>query len=275
MTSQGMSKKQTVIARLYDRCKSRGNLVFSNDEVRDVARTLDFKNYFDATKIDSSAGLPPTLLSDDAFVIHLGNQRPARHQFVNGIADGYHKFEPVPDHHRYRWIYRPSVLNNVNTIESNILSVGYNQRIIHDFLYEDITASPKIYSSNRTQISLHYSLDHYTNGGEIATTWIRAERVQVEIDLTMEYLGHITIFEAKNGMPPDFNVFQIFNPYRYYRDIAHDMLVRSIKCCYLLRIQGGTGRPERLLLYLYSFTHPQTPGSIRLERCAEYTLVTR
>ena len=35
MSTQGRSKKQTVITRLYDRCKARGNFVFDNNEVKE------------------------------------------------------------------------------------------------------------------------------------------------------------------------------------------------------------------------------------------------
>ena len=257
MTSQDMSKKQTVIARLYDICKSRGNLVFTNDEVREVAASVDFRNHFDATKIDNSAGLPNPLVADDAFVVHLGQ---GKHQFVYGIASGYHQFEPIPEERRYQWPYRRSILNNINTSESNILSVGNNQRIIHDFLYEDIAASPKAYGSNRTQIPLDY---------RIGAAAISVGRVQVEIDFTLEHLGVITVFEAKNGEPSDFNVFQLFNPYRYYLRVTQSLPVTAINCCYLLR------QRDRLRLYLYSFADPQNPGSIQLERNAEYTLVPR
>ena len=257
MTSQGMSKKQTVLTRLYDICKARGNLAFNNDEVKAVSAEVDFKNPFDATKIDNSRTLPGQMLADDIFVVHLGR---GWHKFVSGIATGYHEFEPVPTELCYQWPYRRSILNNINTSESNILSVGYNQRIIHDFLYEDIAASPKVYGSNRTHIPLDYRI-----GDDV----IDVARVQVEIDFTLEYQNAITVFEAKNGDPADFNVFQIFNPYRYYRRATQSPPVTGINCCYLLR-QG-----DRLRLYLYLFTDPQNPGSIQLERNAEYTLVPR
>ena len=257
MSTQGRSKKQTVIARLYDHCKARGNFIFDNNEVKAVCAEVDFGNPFDATKIDNSAGLPDSLIADDVFVVHLGR---GRHQFVHGISSGYHRFEPIPGERRYQWPYRRSILNNINTSESNILSVGYNQRIIHDFLYEDIAASPKVYGSNRTRIPLDYHI------GDDA---IAATRVQVEIDFTLEYLGAITVFEAKNGDPGDFNVFQLFNPYRYYRRATESSPVTGINCCYLLR------QDNRLRLYLYLFEDPQNPGSIRLERNAEYMLVTR
>lgn len=257
MTTRGMSKKQAVIVRLYDNCRDRGNLVFDNNEVKAVCAEVDFGNPFDATKIDNSAGLPDSLVADDVFVVHLGR---GRHQFVYGIASGYHRFEPIPDERRYQWPYRRSILNNINTSESNILSVGYNQRIIHDFLYEDIAASPKVYSSNRTHIPLDY---------RIGDDEINVARVQVEIDFTLEHLGAITVFEAKNGEPEDFNVFQLFNPYRYYRRATQSPPVTAINCCYLLR------HGDRLRLYLYSFDDQSNPGSIRLERNAEYTLVPR
>ena len=222
-----------------------------------VSSEVNFGNPFDATKIDSSPGLPESLIADDAFVVHLGH---GHHQFVHGISTGYHRFEPIPEEQCHQWPYRPSILNSINTSESNILSVAYNQRIIHEFLYEDIAASPKVYSSNRT----HIPLDYHIGNEEIDST-----RVQVEIDFTLENLGAITAFEAKNGRPVDFNIFQLFNPYRYYRHITQSPPVTGINCCYLL-IQRN-----RMRLYLYYFNDPRDPGSIQLERNAEYTLVSR
>ena len=213
MAAQNQNNKKVVTARLYDWCKARCSLVccrpfhFNNDEVRAICAEVGFGNAFDVTKIDNSADLPDELIQDDVFIVHLGSRRRMGgrgsvgwHQFVSGLANGYHSFEPIPKECRYQWRYRRSMLNNINTSESNILSVGYNQRIIHDFLYEDITASPKVYGSNRTQIPLQY---------RIGRDQINARRVQVEIDFTMEYQGQITVFEAKNGTPVDFNVFSV------------------------------------------------------------------
>ena len=259
MTDQPLSKKQTVIAELYALCKSRGNLVFNNNEVREVCARVGFSNQFDATKWSNSRNLPGALAADDVFVVSLGG---GRHRFVSGIAIGYHEFESIPEERRYPWPYRRSLLNNVNTSESNILSMGYNHRIIHDFLYKDIAASPKVYGSHRTHVPLNY---------RIGEDEINAKSVQLEIDFTTEYLGEVTVFEAKNGEPHDFNVFQLFNPFHHYSRlrIAQNLHIATINCCYLLR--EGT----KLQLYLYSFADPQNPGSIHLLRNAEYTLVPR
>ena len=259
VTGQSLNKKQTVITDLYSLCKARGDLDFNNEEVRAASARVGFGNPFDATKLDNSGALPKALVDDDVFIVHLGR---GRHRFVSGIAIGYHAFESIPEERRYQWPYRRSLLNNVNTSESNILSVAYNQRIIHDFLYEDIAASPKVYSSNRT----HIPLDYHIGGDEI-----NVSRVQVEIDFTAEYQGAVTVFEAKNGDPTDFNVFQLFNPFRYYSGLgaAKDIPIVNINGCYLLR-QG-----DRIRLYLYSFDDPRDPGSIQLLHNAEYTLVLR
>lgn len=251
------SKKKQALEMVYKECQARGRFAFDNDLAREICAQVGLKNHFDITKIDSSAALPDALRQDDVFVVHLGG---GNHQFARGIAVGYHRFEPIPDYSKFPWQYRPSILNNINTSESNILSVSYNQRIIHDFLYEDIAASPKIYGSNRTHIPLDY---------RIAADRISVSRVQVEIDMTMEHQGRITVFEAKNGTPTDFNVFQLFNPYRYYLRETQGAQSVSIDCCYLLRAAS------RLRLYLYRFQDPRNPGSIQLVRNAEYELVER
>ena len=98
---------------------------------------------------------------------------------------------------------------------------------------------------------------------------INVTRVQVEIDFTLEHSGMITVFEAKNGEHPDFNIFQLFHPFRYYLRATADLKVKAIQCCYLLH------QDNRLMLYFYSFPETDNPGSIQLERNAEYTLVPR
>lgn len=85
MTTPNASKKQAVIARLYDDCQAAGSLTFDNAAVRQVAAAVGFGNPFDATKIDRSAALPAALADDDAFIVHLGQ---GRHRFVYGISAG-------------------------------------------------------------------------------------------------------------------------------------------------------------------------------------------
>ena len=254
-----LSKKQQVITELYRLCQQRRDFRFHNDDVKSACSKIGFSNAYDATKLDRSALLPPALIEADTFVVHLGE---GWHQFVEGIAIGYHRFENVPEEAHIPWPYHRSILNNVNSSESNILFVGYNHKIIHDFLYQDISAAPRQYGAHRTKIPLNYSVGNHR---------IRATKVQMEIDLTVEYNNDVTVFEAKNGFQHDFNVFQLFTPFRYYNRLKRtkNLPIASVEACYLLRYRN------RLRLYLYAFDDLDTPASIRLLRNAEYTLVER
>lgn len=95
--------------------------------------------------------IPQILLDEDYFILHLGR---GRHKFVKGINNGFHSFEDINEDNIFDWKYRKSILNEFDTSESNILSVAGNQRIIHDFLYEAIVASPKVYNARRTKMEI-------------------------------------------------------------------------------------------------------------------------
>ncbi len=258
-----MGKKQQVISRLFGICRQRGDFTFDNTLVKSVCRQIGFGNAFDVTKIDSLAVLPDDVRQAGYFIVHLGE---GRHRFVEGIGIGYHSFEPIDETERILWKYRRSLLNELDTRESNILSVASNQRVLHDFLYDDIVASPKAYNARRTKLRFGY--------------WIGSERIeavnlQMEIDFTFEYQGVVTVMEGKNGFPPNFAVYQLFHPFRYYVEInrKRDLGIREITGCYILRLREDGDSVLRL--YNYTFEDPEQMASIRLLKKAEYQLVRR
>ncbi len=258
-----MGKKQRVISRLFEICRQRGDLTFDNALVKSVCREVGFGNAFDATKVDSLTILPDDVRQAGYFIVHLGQ---GRHRFVRGIGIGYHSFEPIDETERILWKYRRSLLNELDTSESNILSVASNQRVLHDFLYDDIVASPKAYNARRTKQRFGY--------------WIGSERIeavnlQMEIDFTFEYQGVVTVMEGKNGFPPNFAVYQLFHPFRYYVEIDQEygLGIRGITGCYILRRR--VGKISVLRLYNYTFEDPEQMASIRLLKKAEYHLVHR
>lgn len=250
-----MNKKQKVIDALYKACKKRRDPIFSNDEVKSVCQEIGFSNPFDATKFDNSSLLPESLLADDVYVEHVGE---GWHRFVPGIESGFHTFEEIGEAEKHPWKYRPSLLNEHDKSESNILSVGFNQRILHDFLYEDIVANPKLYMSRRTTFTGSYKI----RGDKVCVN-----RLQMEIDMVLENRGEITIVEGKNNFPKDFAVYQLFHPHLYYNTLKDEQAVgiADIQCCYLLR------RERVLRLYLYRF-HGVEKTSLELIKKAEYTL---
>lgn len=97
----------------------------------------------------------------------------------------------------------------------------------------------------------------------------------MEIDLTMEYLGNVTIFEGKNGFPPDFAVYQLFLPYKYYMSLKkeNNLPIKSISACYILRKKENN--VSTLRLYKYTFSDENDLGSIKLLKSAQYRLTKR
>lgn len=258
-----MGTKQDVITEIFTICKKKRSYIFDNALVKQICKKYNFGNPFDATKLDDTSKFPQILLDDDYFILHLGN---GRHKFVKGIKNGFHNFEKIDENNIYNWKYRKSILNEFDTSESNILSVASNQRIIHDFLYEDIVASPKVYNSRRTKMSLNY----YVGNDKVNT-----ENLQMEIDLTLELNGIITVIEGKNGFPENFAIYQLYHPFKYYSILKKEnkLDVKQISCCYILRKRENDNSVLRL--YNYVFEDENNMASIRLLKSAQYNLIKR
>ena len=196
--------------------------------------------------------------------MHLGenkhNLRKAEHQFVQGIEYGYHTFESIKKEHEPS--YSPSILNDLNTSESNVLSVVFNQRFIYDFL--EIQETPKIYLPHRTKYNFEYKI----NNQKIIT-----HKQQIEVDMTIESNGNVYTFEAKNNFPKDFNVSQLYLPFLYYHENKKQGLaIKNLYPCYLLRKKNKNG-DSVVRLYKYSFTDPYEMSSITLLDSVEYQII--
>ena len=251
------------MAAIFEHCKKKGDFKFHNDLTKEICKETGFANPFDVTHIDNSDKFPENMRIADYFVVNLGK---GWHQFVKGMKHGYHQFEDIPESERVPWKYKKGILDELDTSESNILSVSSNQRILYDFLYEDIRANPNVYNSRRTKMDMQYS---------IGDTTITMDKLQMEIDFTLEFNGDVTVFEAKNGFPVDFAVYQIYHPFKYYFEMkARGRIdVKNVNCCYVLRkfIKGRSV----IRFYLYAFDDLSNMGSLRLLKCREYILEQR
>ncbi len=105
----------------------------------------------------------------------------------------------------------------------------------------------------------------------------RFDSIQIEIDLTIEYKGDVAIFEAKNGTPKDFAVYQLYHPFLYYNTINNNnklpQKLKNIYCVYLVReiINNETN----IKLWCYSFLNSEDITSIKLIKSANYILVNK
>jgi hypothetical protein len=183
----------------------------------------------------------------------------------------YHKFEPIEDNEIVDWPYRPGILDDFSFSESSILSLVNNHRIIHDFLYQDFSAAPKMYNSERKN-SINF--EYYTGERKITV-----EGLQIEIDLTLEFNGHVTVFEGKNTPPASWlencNILQLYNPFRYYYNLRQEnkLKITKLSACYLIRRKQKENSNVRL--YNYTFTDPLDLSSVKLLKKREYRLNKR
>lgn len=265
--SKQLGKKKQVIEHLYNLCSSGGSWEFTNNEVKRAAAKFGFGNPFDATKIDTKSALPDKVINAGYCIAHLGK---GCHRFIRELDKWYHEFESIQDDEIYHWRYRKSLLNDIEAGEASVVSFVFNQHILHDFLYEDVVASPKIYVPGRVRENLEYW---------VGNTYIKAENQQMEVDLTLEYQGTVTVLEAKNRIIKDFTVYQIFHPVLYYHKKAQHLgiQIQHINACYILRynIRAKGQRSTRVRLYLYEFSDRDRLDSIQLVRKAEYHLIRR
>ncbi|MCD6162757.1 MAG: hypothetical protein J7K40_10140 [candidate division Zixibacteria bacterium] len=114
----------------------------------------------------------------------------------------------------------------------------------------------------------------------IGKAYAHFSNLQIEIDLTMEYNNKVTVFEGKNTKNSetwltDFNVYQLYNPYRYYYDLKEDnkIDIQEINACYLVRQKRDNG--SYLRLYKYYFSNPSDITTIILLKKREFRLTRR
>lgn len=255
------NKKQKVITEIFKMCESNNNFVFHNDLVKKVSKKHNFGNHFDATKLDTLDKFPNILIKKDYFIIHQGN---GYHKFVKGIKSAFHEFEIISSKDIVTKEYKRSILNEYDTSESNMLSVGTNLKIFHNFLYGSEETTPKTYFPRRTKTSFEYYFDKER---------MVMENIQMEIDLTMEYDGIVTVFEGKNGLPENFAIYQLFHPFKYFSNIKKEnkLPISQITACYVLRYRENNY--SRLRLYNYTFENENNICSIKLLKNIQYNLV--
>jgi hypothetical protein len=122
---------------------------------------------------------------------------------------------------------------------------------------------------------LQFHLNLLTFNFLIGKEKIEANNLQMEIDLTTEYNGIVTVFEGKNNFPKDFAVYQLFFPFYYYYTLkkSNKLDIKEINCCYVLRKKEK--EQSKIRIYQYTFEKPNDMSSIKLLKSAQYNLIKR
>jgi hypothetical protein len=274
------SKKHTLLDMIVDLCIGRDGpnqpfYIFDNAEVKRLSALIGFANHNDATHIDSGQSRSRKMQEEGFSIVHLGTLRhgrsSARHAFVRTTSI-FHEFEDILESETYEINYRKSPLDEMNTSESNILSLAYNQGIVNRVLYPtELRANPSIYMAHRTRFTPTYHV-----GG----LHLPFGEVQIEVDMTVEHEKHVTVFEAKNWKKnrSDFAIYQLFHPFHYYHKkiLESGTDIHSVDCCYLVRRQltGSHQSGSEIDVRRYTFTDPNDILSITCLSKQRFRLLT-
>ena len=110
----------------------------------------------------------------------------------------------------------------------------------------------------------------YSPTFNIGNTVIDCNKLQIEIDMTFENNGIVTVFEGRFVIEMIFAVYQLYHPFLHYYALMEqgEIDVESVNCCYAVRkvVEDGV----QIMIYLYTFDDPFDMESIRLIRSKSF-----
>ncbi|WP_434329193.1 type II restriction enzyme [Mycoplasma capricolum] len=207
-------------------------------------------------KFDSHDELPEIFKINDISILPINNG-----EYILSHFDLYKEL-PVTKHTKTNVI---KVNNKYTTIsvtdissESKVLNTILLFGILDDFL-EDHNFVSTFNGKMRTN---PFSFSINTKKLEPKKVYINVKKVQCEIDAGLENDNFVVIIEAKNTEPKDFNIRQLYYPYRYW-------LTRTNKP---IRLVFCTYKKNNITLYEYKFKEPEYFSSIELIKFKKYNL---
>ena len=239
-------------------------LKFHNEKVKEVSSRegIKFRNQFDATKFDTKKLLPESLREAEFFIVHLGG---GHHAFVKG--EGYHKFEKIKT--IKEWKAGKSVIDPISESESQSASTAFNDKIIHDFLFDDKNKALELHTARRARVSYEFVINGIP---------LKADKLQIEIDGIYESQENeiIATIEVKNQEHEDFEIRQLFSTMKYFEKMmGWKIKNEKYKFRYLFMKRIRKNNKDRFRIYEYDFPDKMNPNSIRFLKAAQYDIIPK
>lgn len=165
------------------------------------------------TKFDTSANVPPTLKK-----LHLDVLPNSRHSYVLGKFNLYEPFPLDMDKKKSAHITLPNFETlriESLTSESNAINALIVSKTLESFLEE----SELFETFNGRMGTNDFNFEVSLHDGTLSEIEVHA--AQLEIDGGFESDNSIVIMEAKNVFHKDFNIRQLYFPYRKYLEVVH------------------------------------------------------
>ena len=200
----------------------KGFFEISSRELNDYSKPMSGPDARILVKFDSSHQLPEALSESGLVPITVNRAR-----FAVGAFDIYSELPPLEDAD-LRVVRFESPHDAVNvaevTSESLALLVASASRVIDQFAGADVELS---FFGKVVMKTLDFSVSKH--GGE--TVRFVGSGMQIELDAVFENDQQMLLVEAKIGRPSDFNIRQLYFPYRHFREKT-EKVIRPILMVY-------------------------------------------
>ena len=200
----------------------KGFFEISSSELNDYSKPMSGPDARILVKFDSSHQLPEALRESGLAPITVNRAR-----FAVGAFDMYSELPPLEDA-ELRIVRFESPYDAMNaakvTSESLALLVASASRVIDEFAGADVELS---FFGKVVMKTLDFSVSQH--GGE-AVRFV-GSGMQIELDAVFENDQQMLLVEAKIRRPRDFNVRQLYFPYRHFREKT-EKVIRPILMVY-------------------------------------------
>lgn len=192
---------------VIEEVKEKGYIMLTSNQIK------EFKEPRLMAKWDSSESLPDILKKNKINI--LSNSRSS---YILGDFKLYKEIPPLKEHvtkmDKVDLPYYESIdINNI-TSESNAINVLVLSKILDDFL--DVSDNDETVSTFNGRMGtgvFEFDIDTYRQ----CKQHICVKNAQCEIDGGFENNDSVIIMEAKNVVNPDFNIRQLYYPYRLWK----------------------------------------------------------
>ncbi len=207
------------------------------------------------SKFDNTANLPDVFLKNKLNILPI-----SRDKYIIGKFKAYEKLE-VPNNVKTKYISPNYSLESINynkiTSEAISLNVAYSNNILHEFFEED-NLYPTI-SGRMTTDNFKFQIN---KNPEKSIIELEVKSSQIEIDGGFEGEKSLYLIEAKQIIPSDFIIRQLYYPYRLWQD----KLVKKVVPVFMVYNNNA------YYLFQYEFIEKDNYNSLSLKKYRKYVL---
>lgn len=157
---------------------------------------------------------------------HLNILPNTRGSYIIGRFDNFTNLS-INDHIPIETIHIPNYIRTFDkfaiTSESNALNVAYISGIFDEIVGNNTFKFLPTISGRLGTGEFNFLIDGYK---------VNVKNSQMEIDASFENDNSVVLVEAKNRIPIDFNIRQLYYPYRYYHSLVRNKKIYPIFMTY-------------------------------------------